>query len=862
VSVTESDLARLIAEQALRRRVQQDPVLFAQQFAKQQAAVELAKQQTLARASAGIDIPAENREIAKDFLRGRSVSDFTVGADLVGLMSQFNAKAPAFLREPEVTMSGQPMRGLVGLEEDSIAGMAGESLSLQKVISRIPNLVTTSFASMASRFARSRTPDRIPLRETEIISTRRPTAVKATESPDSEYLRIDLETARRDPRSFEHNVGVVTGYPNYRPRQGVTSPNGRAEAFIEDIEGNLLFLHDAVDPAIRTRSSKWYDGTSVIVDRFGEAYPGLSRRQYSGVIAALSPQKDWFMNASLAERVIQTKHMFGAHMFDDAMAEVASRIGLNNSAKGKIKNIIGKRLDEISDPVEQAWFIRLFDEAHNPRSYSVISPEGEFMHLNQTLDGSPASIAWGGSGSIAKGVSIIDDGSIANISRRLGNMHKVRSFNNNIIDPNNPMGDVTIDTHAVAAALLRPLSGNTAEVGHAFGGLGAANNSVLGVNGTYPLYAEAYRRAAARRGLLPRQLQSITWEASRGLFTPVMKRDKQYVAEIDRIWGLYRNKRISIDEARRSVHDVSGGIDNPSWHIPGAGLHAGPQHAAGPGNLPVAGAPRQGQGFDIGRGNGVAADVPQVGRPGLRATAIQDLRSNVDGHVTGGQPPTFRRTVGGNSQRNLSEYNLPTDRAERLNRIGTSTPTVREMTGLTGARDFHRAITQGKASNEFGAQVSIHPIEKYRNMRLFMTPDGNAGFAIDGDTLVSLFSNSKSPYKNISTELVLLGIEQGGRKLDNYDTFLSGIYKRLGFEEVSRSPWDEARKPADWDKTVFRDFNNGEPDYLFMEYKPQGGLIDRLVDSGKLDVPNQIPAQIADDVDLSRFDDTLKATVQ
>jgi hypothetical protein len=33
----------------------------------------------------------------------------------------------------------------------------------------------------------------------------------------------------------------------------------------------------------------------------------------------------------------------------------------------------------------------------------------------------------------------------------MGERHKVRNFYNNIYDPNSPYGDVTIDTHAVAA---------------------------------------------------------------------------------------------------------------------------------------------------------------------------------------------------------------------------------------------------------------------------------------------------------------------------------------------------------------------------------------------------------------------------
>ena len=51
------------------------------------------------------------------------------------------------------------------------------------------------------------------------------------------------------------------------------------------------------------------------------------------------------------------------------------------------------------------------------------------------------------------------DGSEKNISDSLGNMHKIRNFYNNIVDPEAEDGSVTMDTHAVAAGLISPLSG-------------------------------------------------------------------------------------------------------------------------------------------------------------------------------------------------------------------------------------------------------------------------------------------------------------------------------------------------------------------------------------------------------------------
>jgi hypothetical protein len=158
-------------------------------------------------------------------------------------------------------------------------------------------------------------------------------------------------------------------------------------------------------------------------------------------------------------------------------------------------------------------------------------------------------VAWGDFGSIAKAVSMFDDPSIANIHDQLGEQHKVRSFYNNIVDPKSKEGHVTIDTHAVAAALLRPLSGSSREVLHNFGGgplgeVGTKDSKVTGNKGTYGIYAEAYRRAAEERGLLPREMQSITWEAVRGLFEPKFKGQQKNVDSVERIWDGYAKGQI------------------------------------------------------------------------------------------------------------------------------------------------------------------------------------------------------------------------------------------------------------------------------------------------------------------------------
>jgi len=231
----------------------------------------------------------------------------------------------------------------------------------------------------------------------------------------------------------------------------------------------------------------------------------------------------------------------------------------------------GQTLGEINDPDTRALFVRAYDEAHNPREYPVITPEGGFGDLMTNDDGvTPRKIGWGSFTEIKKALAALEAPDLATISRNLGDNHKVRSFYNNIIAPNSLHGDTTIDTHAIAAAHLRPLGGSDPVVSVGLGTGGSSSNAT-GSKGAYGIYHEAYRQAAEQRGLLPRQMQSIAWEAVRGLFSPAQKRDASFYQENGDIWQAFRNGRMSADEARRAVLDHAGGINPPSWWTPPPG---------------------------------------------------------------------------------------------------------------------------------------------------------------------------------------------------------------------------------------------------------------------------------------------------
>ena len=398
------------------------------------------------------------------------------------------------------------------------------------------------------------------------VSTRVPTAVKATEDALKENLFSNYKAFRSDQNAFTHNVDLLKDYPNLALRSKNADIN--AEKFVEHVKDNLLYLHDKVPADTRTRSKLWYEGANKIANNMSKDY-GISEPAASGILAVLSPQKDWFMNVSLGERVASTLAHKQGFKWDSAMSDVANEIYGKPQYKPILDAIKGKRLEELKDPLEKAMWIRTHDQAHNPREHFVVTPEGDFSGIRTKANGEPAKTGWGSNNEIAKAVSIFDNPTRENIHSRLGGEHKVRNFYMNIYDPHNPHGHTTIDTHAVAAGLLRPLSGNTREVSHNFGSnypgeIGPKNSAFTGKGGTYGLYHEGYQRAAKERNLLPREMQSITWEAVRGLFPDTFKNAKN-VGEIEDIWKKHKSGKIGIDETRKQILEKAGGINEPEW---------------------------------------------------------------------------------------------------------------------------------------------------------------------------------------------------------------------------------------------------------------------------------------------------------
>ena len=403
------------------------------------------------------------------------------------------------------------------------------------------------------------------------ISTRNPTAKNATENPITEDLIINTTSIADDATMLESHALALQEYPGIKRNSKV--PKKIIDSFVDHVVDNLLYLHDQVRPEVRDRSKLWYDGARNITEKWNQQY-GNDKQSIAAALASLSPQKDWFMNVDLARRMLDIYKDQSGFAFDKAMAKKYIQLFEKGIGKKKATEIaeamVGKTLNDLKSDYEQAAFIRSYDEVYNPREYQVVSPEGDFIGLAKSLDGANKKVAWGSMTEISKAVKVLRNPSKESISTALGNAHKIRNFYNNILLPNADKFSVTIDTHAIAAALLRPLAGADLEVANNFGSKpkGAKrsikNSSVKGISGTYGIYADAYRKAAEARGILPREMQSITWEAIRGLYEAKWK-TKSNKGKIDNLWEKYENGELTLNETRKQILEVAGGITEPEW---------------------------------------------------------------------------------------------------------------------------------------------------------------------------------------------------------------------------------------------------------------------------------------------------------
>jgi hypothetical protein len=419
----------------------------------------------------------------------------------------------------------------------------------------------------------------------KLISSRNITAKGVGEEGKGElekarrqYKRIDIKASEEDSELHAFNVGLFKDkrfYPGMQPAElRGKSTSEMADALRDRMADNLVYLARKVKEGYFGSKEDfenwrhWYEGAHSIADSEGKK-AGIDVASASGVVAALSPQSEWFANVYQARTVMDTLTNKRDMKWDDKMTKVGNRIWSKGAMVDEYPEIKGKSLRELEGDTPEAqqrmaMWIRTENEAHSDRHFPMINPDGTSGEIAKTDKGKPKIAAWKNTTVITNAVAAYrSKGDLKTLFDAMGKKHKVRSFYNNILDPNSANHDVTIDTHAVGAAWLTPSTQNDVSVVHNLkstmvkkdqpeGYVGASGSAVTGVQGTYPIYADAYRQAAKAMNVQPRELQSIVWEAKQRLFgdTQTGKRVKTAVGEV---WKKFNRGKLTIDEAREQV---------------------------------------------------------------------------------------------------------------------------------------------------------------------------------------------------------------------------------------------------------------------------------------------------------------------
>ncbi len=222
--------------------------------------------------------------------------------------------------------------------------------------------------------------------------------------------------------------------------------------------------------------------------------------------------------------------------------------------------------------------------------------------------------------------------------------------------------------------------------------------------------------------------------------------------------------------------------------------------------------------------------------------------------------------------RSLSTYNSGRNGQRAFIRRGSVwlvNPELEEIFSLAGLKNiklnevsssdaelFYNSLKKVKELDKNrSAQVHLYSEEEYSKMRLFLSPENNYGFALkpDGD-IVSVFVKPGLP-SGTGHSLIVAAMSVGGKKLDAFDTYLYGFYTKHGFRRIGHSKWNDDYMPEDWDKEYYYEYNNGEPDVVYMQ---QWNNPDELIKSSavpaamSIDENVEAPVETQDDFEKNK----------
>lgn len=320
------------------------------------------------------------------------------------------------------------------------------------------------------------------------------------------HKRPNAQATHFENLPAEHRAKM---YEQWRKQRKGTGTDART---YPDLIRNVKALWDEAPPETKQEGRLWYRRAKQAAERMSAEH-GVSVDETIAAIAALSPQQQWETNVALADwtigKVVRDERI---EFSPDEVERLLNPPG--DLASIDVREANGKRISELQPGLAATALhamIRREDVKADFPGHEAMLADGSRARQVSLSGGSPP---------LEAAISVLQGGEPDDIL----NGHKVRSFFNNIQDPDNLLGgdDVTVDTHATQAALdvlhfpagggEKAKAGQMDEKNAAAAMLaGTPSSKDLNMSGLYAMFASAYREVAKDVGIPPNQVQATVW---------------------------------------------------------------------------------------------------------------------------------------------------------------------------------------------------------------------------------------------------------------------------------------------------------------------------------------------------------------
>jgi len=152
---------------------------------------------------------------------------------------------------------------------------------------------------------------------------------------------------------------------------------------------------------------------------------------------------------------------------------------------------------------------------------------------------------------------------------------------------------------------------------------------------------------------------------------------------------------------------------------------------------------------------------------------------------------------------------------ENEEKTGAVIELVRNKEFITDPEVFYESFLKAKHPK----MLTRYSLEDFRKMLTFKLIGYNIGFALKpfmdkGYSEIVAVHNAELDVKGVGPALMDAAISLGGRYLDHYDGFLSGLYSHAGFIEYKRDAYDPMYDPDGLVRALY-----GRADVIYRHHK-------------------------------------------